>query len=141
MWWFFLPETKSWSSTCWFGDIIDLMEWITSEQALETSLLSLLSHTEGVSAIQKLFFFFKMKDIVYVKGNSTIHRTKTASSERHITHWISLEIMFLWFSRETFSLNRWWFLILARQSVLYLAIMLPFFTLVKISSIRRILVF
>lgn len=34
---------------------------------LETSLLSLLSHIEGVNAIQKQLFF-KMKEIFYVKG-------------------------------------------------------------------------
>lgn len=44
--------------------------------SLETSLSSLLSHTDGVSAVQKPFFVFKMKEIFYVKGNSMVHRKK-----------------------------------------------------------------
>lgn len=45
---------------------------------LETSLLSLLPHIEGVNAIQKPLFF-KMKEIFYVKGNSTNYGTKTTT--------------------------------------------------------------
>lgn len=52
---------------------------------LETSLLSLLSHIEGVNAIQKPLFS-KMKEIFYVKG--AIQQTtelKLLISKRHIT--------------------------------------------------------
>ena len=99
---FFLPETKSWSSTCRFRDIVDLMGWITLEGALEPSLRRLLSHTEGVNAIQKPFIW-RWRKYLYEKGNATVHRTKIASSKRHITSWINLEIMFLCFSGKRFS--------------------------------------
>ena len=72
-------NVRSWSrqtSEVWRADMEILYIWwdesISLEGPSETSLPSLFSHNEEVS----FFFFKKDRGNIYLKGNSTVHRTK-----------------------------------------------------------------
>lgn len=90
----------------------------------------------------RFFFFKKDRGNIYLKGNSTVHRTKAT----FILLRDMLQVQTIWnsyfsvFQKETFQLLLFT-ISHFRLCLLYLAIKFPFFTLVKTIGIHKITIF